>query len=107
MICPDCGHLWAAHFDARGQWIDCEDDRPEGHVCGSDCLAQDTRLPLNDWLRLRWWGALAWLHRCPECRRRPYGRESWMPRWEDDKIAQALGIVQGRCPDCGKHEAAR
>lgn len=44
-VCPDCGHLWDAHFDERGQHIGCDDDRPEGHICGSDCLAQDT------WLR--------------------------------------------------------
>jgi hypothetical protein len=46
--------------------------------------------------------ALRWLFRCPECHTRP-DRHRWSkaPRWDHDKVAAMLGIVEGRCPRCG------
>lgn len=57
-------------------------------------------LPLSDWLLLRWWKVRDWLRRCPECGERGYGGKA--PRWEDDKVAQMLGIAHFGCPCCGK-----
>ena len=60
----------------------------------------ESRLSLSQRLQLRWWGARAWLRRCPECRVRGFGGNA--PRWEDDKIAQMLGIATYGCPCCGE-----
>lgn len=59
----------------------------------------DERLTLGQRLQLRWWGIRAWFRRCPECRVRGYGGNA--PRWEDDKIAQMLGVATYGCPCCG------
>ena len=65
--------------------------------------AEDTEdgLRMSERLRLLWWKALAWLHRCPECGHRPDGHKDWMPRWEDDRTARLLGIGQYGCRRCG------
>lgn len=60
------------------------------------------RADLTDmtWWQVRWWQFIWWFRRCPECHRRGYGNVG--PRWEDDKVAQMLGIAQYGCPRCGK-----
>ncbi len=56
---------------------------------------------------LRWWGFKTWLHRCPECGHRPDRHyESIGPRWEDDRVAQMLGIAQYGCRRCGHGASA-
>jgi len=53
-------------------------------------------------LWLRWWKFKAWFHRCPECKHRPDRHfDSPGPRWEDDKIAQMLGVGKYGCRRCG------
>ena len=65
--------------------------------------APDARL----WITLRATRAARWLFRCPECHTRP-DRHRWStaPRWDRDKVAAMLGIVEGRCPRCGTDRAA-
>lgn len=50
---------------------------------------------------VRWYHVWRWLHRCPDC-----GQHGWdpqTPRWEDDKVAQMLGLLHSdRCRACGK-----
>lgn len=59
-------------------------------------------LTLAERFRLRWWGLRAWLHRCPECHHRPdRHHDSIGPRWEDDRVAQMLGVAQYGCRRCG------
>lgn len=57
-------------------------------------------LPLRLRLQLHWWHLRAWFGRCPECRQRGYLGNG--PRWEDDKVAQMLGVAAYGCPCCGK-----
>lgn len=59
------------------------------------------RLTLADVINLRWWATRAWFRRCPECGARGRGN-SPAPRWEDDKIAQMLGVAAYGCPRCGQ-----
>lgn len=106
---PDCLHLWDAHFDNRGQWIDCNGDRPKGHVCGADCLDLDSmRLPWRDRLALAWHDLRKRLRRCPECTRRGYGNTGAGPgrtyRWVDDPVVIACGFKTAphRCNTCGQ-----
>lgn len=60
-------------------------------------------LPLEDRVRLRWWKVQGWFRRCPECGQRGYSTVA--PRWEDDKVAHMLGLINDdhcRCRCCGK-----
>lgn len=57
-------------------------------------------LPLRLRMQLHWWHLRVWFGRCPECRQRGYLGNG--PRWEDDKVAQMLGVAAYGCPCCGK-----
>lgn len=57
------------------------------------------RLTFNDRMHLRFHKELTRWRRCPECGERGYGTSA--PRWEDDKVAQMLGIAHKGCPCCG------
>lgn len=59
----------------------------------------DERLTLGQRIELCWFRIRAWLHRCPECRKR--GHLGIAPRWEDDPVAQMLGVAHYGCPCCG------
>ena len=100
-ICPDCLHLWSAHFDTDGYAIDCNDDRPDGHICLRECRNED-RMSFREVLAINWWDFKAWFRRCPECRHRPDKHDDEMaPRWEHDSTARMLRISQYGCPRCG------
>lgn len=63
---------------------------------------QDERqmqMPLRLRLQLHWWHLRAWFGRCPECRQRGYLGNG--PRWENDGVAQMLGVAAYGCPCCG------
>jgi DNA-directed RNA polymerase subunit N (RpoN/RPB10) len=69
-------------------------------VEGGGGMSEETwRKPL--WMY--WWELRMRFHRCPECGHWPDRHyDSIGPRWEDDKVAQMLGIAQYGCRRCGE-----
>lgn len=57
-------------------------------------------LTFTDRMRLRIQAEFKRHRRCPECGERGYGTAA--PRWENDPVAQMLGIADRGCPCCGK-----
>lgn len=69
-------------------------------MCEETTQPAPERPPLTLRVQIRWWALRAWFRRCEECSLR--GRSEYGPRWEDDKVAQMLGIAHLGCPACGK-----